>query len=188
MLKMRRFRLNLDIIISIIQAVALALVACFELTYLLYILIGLLNILYQLERERILDLYVSKKGVDLDKFMGENYFKIYSEMIIPDIIFIHEHPEPDNTFDRVNIFLKWKEASELIINNKIESYINNEPSSEYVKTNIYRIQFEATLEALINVYEQNNCFEDIIDSFSCSTLKGNCKDLYNDLKVMKNNL
>lgn len=188
MLKMRRFRLNLDIIISIIQAVALALVACFELTYLLYILIGLINILYQLERERILDLYVSRKGVDLDKFMGENYFKIYSELIVPDIIFIHENPEPNNTFDRVNIFLKWKEASELVINNKIESYINNEPCSEYVKTNIYRIQFEATLDSLINIYEQNDWFEEIIDSFNCSTLKGNCKELYIKIKTIKNNL
>ena len=183
-----------DVFVTLIQTIILAVIPVvldelIKWQVVAYLAVVTMHILFLfIIRERLIKDILLATGVDISKLQKESVIEIFKEKILPNSLEIKKSIASDKVYEYYT-FKKWKETSELVIVYFSSDFINKKlikkKEVSFSNTEIYEKDIQIVVEILIDSYQSNKGFKNVVAEYKCKTLKSDIDGLYQQLMKIK---
>lgn len=173
---------KIDSILAVIQAflfaiVPVVLVDKVELQHVAYLSISILYLLYFfLCRDWLINRLIQPSGIDTEVVLEYNLASKLRDDIIPRTKEIQDLSFPTDIFKQYALFIEWQYVATFME----QHFWSNEsreikntvliPAKQISLNKIYRFELEQIINVLINSYEANGKFENVLRNCNCGFL------------------
>lgn len=144
-------------------------------------------------REKLINRIILSSKINVDELKEESLVETFKGKIVPNSFEIKNFKDlQDEKADEYYLFIRWKETAELIILYFTPEFINQKlirrKETSYSNRKIYEKDIQIVVDILIQTYDLNEKFKEVISDYKCRTLNQEIKTLYDKLVNIKNHI